>query len=144
MSWRSGAHTIVDVFPDNIVIPNVGVALPKLAIYLRVMLDPTSEPGMIAVSLNFPNGETKEIVRIDADTTQRACKEARDSGAPYAGIMSKVIMLQFAIIQVGRITVVAKMEGREQICAAVNFQLPPTSSIAPEQPSPQSVDAPGP
>jgi hypothetical protein len=137
----SGAHTIVGVYPDNIALPQVSVMLPKLTLYVRSLLDPASEPGAINVALIFPNGESKNVLEIDPATTKKACDDARAAGTPYAGIISKVVMLNFTVVQAGRVVAVAKIEGRDQVCAALNFTVDSTSSTAPEQPSPQSGDA---
>src|SRR5258708_28010719 len=123
----AGTHTVIGIFPDNINLPVVPIGFPKLSLYVRIMMDPASEPDAISIWLNFPNGEAKEIQPIDTALIKQACKEAKESGAPYAGIVAKILMPQFTVIQGGRITAVLRVGGaQEQICAALNFQIVPT------------------
>ena len=137
----AGTQSIVGILPDNMAIPSVPVALPRLVLYLRLMLDPASDPGAISASLDFPNGETRQVVSIDADATEDACKAARESGAPYAGMVTVVAMQQFTVIAAGRLVAMVRIGGQERVCAALNFQVLPASSTAP---LPQSADAPRP
>jgi hypothetical protein len=124
----AGTQTVVGVFPDNIVVPSVPATLPKLALYLRFMLDPSVAPGAISASLTFSNAETKEVVALPAEAGEDACRAARESGMPYAGLMTIVIMQHFNVIMAGRLVATVKMGGAEQVCAVLNFRLPDASS----------------
>lgn len=130
----AGTHTVVGIFPDNLSLTEMPATMPKLVLYLRFMLNPASEPGKIIVSLTFPSGETIDILTIDAEVTSAACKAAIEERMPHAGMFSKIIWAPFSVTHYGRLVATARIEGREEVCAILNFRKP-TSSIAPEQPA---------
>lgn len=124
----SGAQTIVGILPDNVNLPKVPALIPRLNLYLRLLLDPDAPPEPIMVALSFPNTETKEFPLLDAAGVTEACAQAKGTGMPYAGIVSRLVMGNFPVSQPGRLTATVAMQGGKYICAALNIQVGSTSS----------------
>jgi hypothetical protein len=136
-----GTHTLVGIMPDNLNIPTVPIALGKLSLYVRIMIDPAIDPGPLSVWLIHPNGEERELQTLDSNVINENRAASLAAGAPITGIISQAIMPGFPILDYGRFRAVLRTRDTEILCGALNFQKMPTSSSEPAPPSTQSSDA---
>ena len=128
----SGMHTLVGVYPDNLNVPPLPVALAKLALYVRVAVDPHIDVLPMFLWLVPDKGEEKQVNAIDPELVRRAQKEARERGTPIATIMCRIIMAPFPIMDYGRVKAALRTGDDEIICASLNFQ--PTPAPIPSLP----------
>lgn len=137
---KTGTQTLVGVYPDNLNIPKVPVALPKLAVYLRIALDPFVDADPISVWLISPKGEERKINDIDPKMVAQTQANIRKSGTPFATLISRIIAPAFPVTEHGRMKAVIRVGTEEIICATLNFQVPPAnpSSSAPPPPAKRS------
>ncbi len=120
---KGGTHTVVGVYPDNINIAKIPGNLAKLWVYIRIYIRPGFDPGKIVTRLLMPNGE--EVAREEADGTivENSVRRATEAGAPYAGIIARVVLYPFRIKQAGRIQAIVTAGGRDYIAGALNLRL---------------------
>jgi len=135
----AGTETIVGVLPDNMIVPGVPGAIPKLAIYLRIQIDMHEAPELITVTLKAPWGETIPLGKTDKVLIEKAQQAAKDSNLPIAGIVMRAMLSPFGVQGYGLITAVAEFGGAERVCAMLNIRPPdPVSATASEPPAAQS------
>jgi len=125
---KSGAETLVGVLPDNVNMTPLPSAMPKLAVYLRVMLDPDNPPEKIKSYLRTPWGQTIELGAADSVLIKTAVEQASANALPLAGIVLKGLMSPFAVQSVGTILAIADVDGEEIICAMLNIVSQPQAS----------------
>jgi hypothetical protein len=127
-----GTQSIIGIFPDNIEIGHVPVGLPKLSVYVRVLVDvDVLNPGPLSIWIVFPNGEERELHTHDRQLVVNSLADAKTLGAPFTGFISHATMPQFPIMQFGRVRVVLRTEAEEFVCGTLNFKERPSSSIGP-------------
>jgi hypothetical protein len=128
---KSGQFTLVGLLPDNIVITGPPAnqppsdilhqaIIPKLGLYVRIHMDPTDDPGPIAVSLTLPNETRLDIGNISDEVVKTSKQQARDNGLSIAGILHHAVIQGFVIAQAGKIRAILEMKGQEHTCAILN------------------------
>jgi hypothetical protein len=126
---RSGAITLVGVMPDNVEVPSVPGAFPRVAIYLRVHLDVDSEPKAMEVLLTFPDGNQHKIAEFSKEMVKMTQAEAASSGNKLAGFFGSAIASPFPVPSPGRAVVTLKRGDETQVIGGLNFVLNPPSSV---------------
>ena len=129
-----GGHTIIGTLPDNMIVNTVPGTLPKLAIYIRIHLDPTAEIRAVSSKLRFPDNSEVPLSSFEAPQIKKLQADAREKGTPYVGIISMAVAALFQIPAAGRILAIAEINGEEIICAALNIEEQPTSSATASAP----------
>jgi hypothetical protein len=124
----TSTQTIVGVFPDNLNIAKVPSMIPRLSIYIRVMVDPTEDPGPMILSLVFPDGTEKAVQTFDAETVTAARAKSRETEMPYTGMITNITFPTFPVMQFGRVKVLLRAGEEEIVCGALTFLEAPAST----------------
>lgn len=119
---KAGSDTILGVFPDNINVSAIPGMLPRMGIYVRVHIDPEPDPGAISIRLQFPDGAETPLTTLDPALVLKSRNDARNSGHPIAGLISKTVATPFPLPQAGRILVWVKVGDTDYLAAALNVQ----------------------
>lgn len=137
---KTGTQTLVGVYPDNLNIPTVPAALPKLALYMRIAVDPFVDAEQMSVWLISPKGDERKINDIDTKLVAQTQANSRKSGTPFATMISRIIAPAFPVTEYGRMKALLRIGSEEIICATLNFQVPPASpsSNEPRRPAKRS------
>ena len=75
--------------------------LTKLAIHVRISVDPYVDTMPMALRLVFPNGEEKRANQINAELLASAQTDARKTGVPRATVICRIVMRPFPVIGYG-------------------------------------------
>jgi hypothetical protein len=125
---KGGQITIVGILPDNVntpprpedASPTARVVLPKLGLYLRILMETEDNVEPITVKLLLPEGEEIVLGEVDATLIARSKKEAADRGLPIAGIVNQALMQGFRA-PIGTIYAAIEAGGQRHICAVLNL-----------------------
>lgn len=134
-----GTDTVVGILPDNINVPNKGGALPRLAVYIRVLFEPDEPIGKISAVLKTPTGETVNLGFVSEQLAQEAAAGARENDLPIAGIILRAVMTPFPIPEIGKFEAVVIHNDQNHTCAVLNIRL--NDPNASGQPAAQSQPA---
>lgn len=129
-----GTHSIVGILPDNMTLQKVPVALPKLSLYVRIVVEAGANPGPLAVWIEFPNGEKREIQKIDQQVVESSRASVAEAGGPLVGFIAHAAFPQFPVTAYGRITALVRAGDEEMICGFLNVR-EPAASAAPAKPA---------
>lgn len=117
----AGTETIVGAFPDNMNVPSLPGAIPQAAVYIRILIGLDEKPETVRAVLKTAWGDTP-IGEATEELLRKAQSSARESGLPIAGAIMRSLIAPFPINQRGLITVVAIVNGQEQICAVMSVK----------------------
>jgi hypothetical protein len=121
---KAGTVSVIGIYPDNINVPKVPLALPKCGIYTRISFPVEEEPPKtIALSLAYADGTEVSLTMLDTELIQKARSESQAKGAPKAGLISTSLLAPFAIKKEGRINVIARIDDEDVVCGTLNVQL---------------------
>ena len=106
---KGNTVTIVGVLPDNLNVPKLPGALPKLCVYVRVHM----------YTRLVMDG--KELGRIDMQKTvvDAARAKSKDSGKAYAGLISTFVMSPLAIVKPGLMEALVMVRGKEIVAGSL-------------------------
>lgn len=124
----ANTQTIVGALPDNLNVPGIPRGLPRLTLYVRIMVDVDRPPEPMTLSLIFQDGQRREIQVFGSDIVAESCAGAKAIGMPYAGILSNVTFPNFPVLMYGRLTAVLQVGGEEIVCGMITFVEAPSSS----------------
>lgn len=128
---KAGTETIVGIFPDNLSVPKVPGVFPKICVYLRIHVRPDFNPGSIVTYIKMSDGAVISESRMQGDVVEKALSSARATGLPYAGLITKFVMVQLRVNVPGRISALVNIAGREYVAGALNIQV--VSAPRPEE-----------
>ena len=137
---RTGQDILIGVLPDNLSVPSVPGALPKLGLYVRVHLDADSKPPQI-ITVKLINTDHSEIpIQAWTQTViDKGFADAKINGLPIVGLILKVQMAPFKIPAEGKLFSQITIDGEDYIGS--NLKIITTSANAPPQPASQSQPA---
>jgi hypothetical protein len=119
-------HTIIGIFPDNVEVPHMPGAIPKLGIYVRCHIDPIAETGEISLKLKFPNGEESALLaKFDEATVKKTQADTRARGTPLCGLVLIAVLGMVQLREPGRILAIVTISGEEVLAGSLNFGLDP-------------------
>ncbi len=121
---KTGVHTLVGVFPDNLNVSELPGMMPKLCIYVRFHLDVNADVRSITAMLRFPTSE-QSLGGFDPDLIKKTQEDSRKKGTPLAGLILKGISGPIKIPGPGRILAIAKVNDDEIVCGSLNIQKAP-------------------
>ncbi|WP_439925704.1 hypothetical protein [Nitrobacter sp. JJSN] len=137
---KSGQVSIVGILPDSIQLPpppdnkeHLTAILPKLGLYIRVMLPLEGPSGPMPVGLAMPDGTTISLGDIGTDVIAKAKSEAIANHLPLAGLIFHATMQGFQIATTGLMSAVLDCEGERNVCAMMNVK-PATSTASASTP----------
>ncbi len=122
---KAGGATLLGIFPDNVNVPMIPGAFPKLCIYVRAIFDPTIDPGPVDLALVLADGESQSLGALDSEIAAKGREDALQKGSPLVGLIASITMANLPIMQAGRIKIVATMAGEEIVCGVMNVQVEP-------------------
>ena len=120
---KSGADTLIGIFPDNLGLNQLPATLPRLGFYTRIIFDPNTDPGPISVRLKMPDDSLMNLTTFDPNLVLKTRNDAISSGAPTAGLITRGVASPFNVLKTGRILIIAKVGEREIVCGHLNIQL---------------------
>jgi hypothetical protein len=123
-------NTLVGILPDNLNVPGIPGNMPKLGMYVRINLDPAAEPCSISLELALPWGDVIPLGEIDQSLIAKARKDAQNSRAPVAGIISRSLFSPFPILGEGRIRAIAKIRDEPVTVGSLNIRLATSPTIS--------------
>ena len=119
----AGTQTLVGLMPDNAAFPTLPAMFPKLAVYIRASIDPEdTENGPIEIVWEIPGQGEKHITTFTSELIAQAKDEAKNLGAPIAGVLSRLVTTTFVVAKPGRILVRAKWSNNDRIIGNLNVQ----------------------
>ena len=98
--------------------------LTKLAIYVRISVDPYVDAMPMPLRLVFPNAEEKRGNEINTELLASAQADARKTGVSRATAICRIVMQAFPVISYGQMKAVLRSDDGEVVCATLNFQEP--------------------
>ena len=115
---KGNTVTIVGVLPDNLNVPKLPGALPKLCVYVRIHMGVDVDPGTMYTRLVM---DGKELGRIDMQKTvvDAARAKSKDSGKAYAGLISTFVMSTLAIVKPGLMEALVMVRGKEIVAGSL-------------------------
>jgi hypothetical protein len=125
-----GAETLVGVMTDNVNVPEVPAAMGRLALYVRIQIDPDFDPNPVSLALRLPDDTEVDLGKVDATVFDRARQQAREQGKPYAGVIVRSVMGPFGILKYGRIEAILRTSTDKILCGHLTFRAPDSSAIA--------------
>jgi hypothetical protein len=129
-----GTNTLVGVLPDNIRIgappPEVGVAaLAKLGFYSRVHV-PIDTPGVEPLEIILTNGGDEQVLStMSVEFIENALNQARGNGSPHAGLITRVVVAPFAVLETKTVSLVARTPTKRVLAASMNIDLAQPSPV---------------
>jgi hypothetical protein len=128
-------HTIIGIFPDNLEVPQMPGALPKLGIYVRCHLDPAADVGEVSLKMKFPDGQEVPLAKFDEAAVKKTQADTRAKGTPLCGLVLIAVAGMVQLREPGRILAIVTIRDEEVLAAAIHFQLAatpsPTASLPP-------------
>lgn len=116
---QRGQETIIGVFPDTIKVSPIPGTVPRMCLYIRIHFDPKSQPKSISIKLNRPDDIDSQKYEIEKDVILKTFTEAKKTGHPYAGILSRATIIPFPITQPGRFDIVVTIDGVDSVCGSL-------------------------
>ena len=126
---KSGAQTLIGIFPDNADVPAFPCTFSRLGLYLRIHIDPAFDPHSLSLVLRMPSGQEQVVAELGRELIDKGRREAEDSQSPLIGFISRTIVRDFTISGPGRIAAVVKVGEREILAGALNIQQIPPGKI---------------
>lgn len=126
---KQGTESVVGIFPDKINLPQFPATLPKLSLYLRLVID-SSDNDVSPIAIRFIGdnpSDIGEIGKIESATIEQALKRAVEDKRPIAGIVARVAMSGFTPTKPGRLLATIDRNGQSIIVASVEFALAPNN-----------------
>lgn len=120
---EKNGQSLMAIWPDNVQVPQIPGALPRMAVFVRVQVEPTADIGAISAKILFPDKSEHPIGDFSAEQVKETQKTSREAGAPWAGFMLTAIAFGFPIEQTGRLLLVAKIGDEEIVCGGLNVVL---------------------
>jgi hypothetical protein len=138
---KGDSLSLIGLMPDNI---NLEISdaqanapssenriLSKVCIFARANFPPDESVRAIELNLLLPNDVEIPVGGAAADVIETAKTQARDMGAPLAGVVMRVVLAGFRLPKPGIVQLKAKIDGKERILSMLNFKFnQPTSSTA--------------
>jgi hypothetical protein len=120
-------HTVIGVFPDNMEVPHLPGALPKLGLYVRCHVDPMADVGEVSLKLKFPDGNEVPLTKFDEATVKKTQADTRAKGTPLCGLVLIAVAAMVQLGGPGRLLAIVTIAGEEVLAATINFELAPTA-----------------
>lgn len=117
----SGAVTLVGVMTDNLGLPGVPGVLHKLVVYTRVLVPVDYDLEALSAFLRKSSGEELGRQAYDQQFISQTIREAREAGAPHAGIIITTVASPFPVPEETKLYMVVEVNGEEQIAGYLNL-----------------------
>lgn len=138
---EKNGDTLLGIFPDNVNLPVIPTAFPKLGVYVRIHAVVNSKIQSISAKLRTANGEEIPFGSFDEEKIKETFARSEKQGAPTSGFIIRGTAAPFGVLAAGRILMLVKVNDEEIICGSLNLQVVPNPATASPQPSGQSPTA---
>lgn len=119
---KAGTVSIIGIWTDNIVVDALPAVIPKFGIYVRFRFPiDVKPPETIALRMVHPDSTDAALAVFNQDIIQKAWKQSADKGASYVGLIGTAIMTPLLVKQAGKITVFAKVDGKDVNCGVLSI-----------------------
>jgi len=122
---KKGTDTLVGIYPDNVNVPKIPCAFPRLALYTRVHLNPSYNPGEMSLFLRMPDGYEAKLTTFPKELVEKATADANTASGPIAGLVSRAVAGSLRVQQAGRIVAILRSATDEYIIGSLNVQQTP-------------------
>src|SRR5664279_2225184 len=99
---KNDQHTLIGVLSDNIAVPQIPGALPKLGIYIRAQIETGYIPKKIVVSFHDTTGAEIPLSNWEAAAIKNASDDAKATGSPTYGLIMTAIISPFRVTALGQ------------------------------------------
>jgi hypothetical protein len=132
---RNG-QSLMAIWPDNLHVPAVPSTLPRIAVFIRIHVDPLADVGSISAVLRLFDGSENSIGGFTEENVKDTQKVSRDSDLPWAGFMLSAVAFGFPINSTGKLFLIVRVGDEEVVCGTLNIvsSNAATSSAASVQP----------
>lgn len=137
---KQNTDSLMGIMPDNLNVPGPG-AIPRMALYTRIHLNPAFDPGRIHIRIVQANGEEVSLGDIEPHLVKKARDDAVAAGVPIAGVISRAVFGNFPIKAEGVVRAIVLAAGTETISAMLNVKFIGAAS-APSASAPQPAQSP--
>lgn len=127
---KAGSTTLVGIMPDNVNLPGIPGTMLKLAVYLRMYMRPDFVPGQIITRIVMPDGSELAREEATAEVIEQSFRKATEAQNPYAGLIAKLLLIQVAIPQPGRMQVIVTAAGEDHVAGMINLRRTPETPAA--------------
>lgn len=121
---KSGAETLIGLFPDNVLVPTIPSALPRLSIYIRYHGLTGSPPKSLEFSLIAPWTD-KALIKYEVPNhvIEKGVLESKDGRLPMFGLISRLQTQNWLIEAPGLVLLKVLIDGHhEMICGQMNIR----------------------
>lgn len=118
---KAGTESLIGVLPENVDFPQLPVAVPKLAFYVRIHAPIDHPMKDVRVSIIETTGARIELGHLEEAIIEQSQREALANGAPYAGTILRGVASPFNIAKPGRMFVVVSIGGEEHVAGSMKI-----------------------
>ncbi|HXS07437.1 MAG TPA: hypothetical protein VN723_11650 [Rhizomicrobium sp.] len=128
-----GRYTIIGLHSDNLqlAVPadakpaGASIALPKLAIFVRISFDANGVLGPVRSKLINPGGDAVEFGAVDQKTIEKAQESARAQDNPIAGVNVILQSTPYLVPKFGRAQFEVMIGSNQYVAGILNLQPAP-------------------
>lgn len=131
---KNDVVSLIGILSDNIQTPKVipdeqGVVLSSLRqlsslhIYLRINFDPDFDLPEANMRVILPTDEVIEVGKIPADVIAQARSQAKETGLPLAGVISRLGIGNFALPKPGLLRFEVVLGDESHLAGMLNFKI---------------------
>lgn len=120
---QSGVDTLVGVMPDELNLPNIPSAIPKLAIYTRINFPVDFNPGEITISIDIEGNEEVQLTTLDKKFVVKSIHESTQRKSPLVGLISRAVSSPYFVKQAGRVRILTRYNAMTVISGTLNIQI---------------------
>lgn len=118
---KAGTDSIVGIMPDNVEVGTIPGTFMKVAIYVRVQLDPSmDDPGPISLELRMANGDIQVAGSIAPEIVTKSLADTRQQKGPLASFILRAMLINLPVKTAGQIHAVLKYGKEETLCGFIN------------------------
>src|SRR5215467_7522451 len=118
---EQNGQSLMAIWPDNLNLLQLPTILPRIAVFVRIQVDPVASVGAVSASLRLVDGSENQIGRFTEGSVRDTQRASRDIGLPWAGFMLSAIAFGFTINSTGKMLIVARVGEEEIVCGALNI-----------------------
>ena len=106
---KKNTDMIIGIMPDNVRIAQVPALFSRLVLYFRIQSPVDDPPPSVFIRVEKPGGEPIELGGMPLEDITKAVENARKDGAPYIGLILKLVLNNFPIESPGRFAAIARL-----------------------------------
>jgi hypothetical protein len=130
---KSGKFILIGLYTDNVNVTSIPGVFSKLAIYVRIHLNPAFDIREMTLVIRAPGQQEMNI----GDFDPAIIEEQRKKGtvAPHIGLILQAVVSPFPVQAAGTIAAILKVNGEEKTVAVLNVRAMEKTKSEPSSPS---------